>query len=114
MAKTNTSNTKERETIKISSIAIPEKNVRDVKGTIFFTMTINGVTIYNCKVVSGKNGKFISFPQTKGKDDKYWSIVYVSLSDSDSNKIISKVETILKENTKTATPADDGEELPFM
>ena len=107
---------KERETIKITSISLPEDKVREVKGkkgtTIFFTMKINGVTIYNCKIMHGKNGDFISFPQTQGKDGNYYSIVWVPLSDSDSEKIIAKVKSFVK----SATPDDDNdvsEELPF-
>ena len=107
---------KERETIKITSISLPEDTVREVKGTkgttIFFTMKINGVTIYNCKIMHGKNGDFISFPQTQGKDGNYYSIVWVPLSDSDSEKIIAKVKSFVK----SATPDDDNdvsEELPF-
>lgn len=114
MAK-NTTNNKERETIKLTSVSIPEKNVRKISnGTIFFTLGINGVTIYNCKIVDGKNGKFISFPQTKGKDDKYYSIVYVALADSDQKKIVDKVEKIAGEKEKTPVPTDDGDELPFV
>ena len=61
-------------------------------GTVFFNLTINEVTIYGCRVVEGKNGDFISFPQKKGNDGKYWNIAYVKLTDDEAKAIIAEVE----------------------
>ena len=61
-------------------------------GTVFFNLTINEVTIYGCRVVEGKNGDFISFPQKKGNDGKYWNIAYVKLTDDEFKAIIAEVE----------------------
>lgn len=61
-------------------------------GTVFFNLTINAVTIYGCRVVEGKNGDFISFPQKKGNDGKYWNIAYVKLTDEETKAIIAEVE----------------------
>lgn len=42
-------------------------------GTVAFDMVVNGVTIYGCRYID-KNGKqFVSFPQYKDKDGKYWN-----------------------------------------
>lgn len=61
-------------------------------GTVFFNLTINDVTIYGCRVVEGKNGDFISFPQKKGNGDKYYNIAYIKLTDDESKAIIAEVE----------------------
>lgn len=66
-----------------------------VKDLVFFDVEINGVTIYGCKVVEGKNGDFISFPSHKGKDDKYYNHAYIKLSDEQTKEIISQVENML-------------------
>lgn len=66
-----------------------------VEDLVFFDVEINGVTIYGCKVVEGKNGDFISFPSHKGKDGKYYNHVYIKLSDEQSKDIIEQVEKML-------------------
>lgn len=63
--------------------------------TVYFDVVINGVTIYGCKVIEGKNGDFISFPSHKGKDDKYYNYAYVKLSDEDTSEIVKQVEEML-------------------
>lgn len=89
--KKSTDKKQERETIEVRSVEV--SRVREVKGgTVFFTLTLNGVTIYDCRVVEGKNGDFIAFPSEKGSDGKYYSKVWASLSDEDSAAIIAEVE----------------------
>lgn len=84
----------EREYIELRSAEV--KNVRVVESRngdlVFFTAVINGVVIYNCRVATGKNGDFISFPQYKGSDGKWYNNVYVSLTEEDSNKILELVQ----------------------
>ena len=84
----------ERETIELRSAEV--KNVRVVGAKngdlVFFTAVINGVVIYNCRVATGKNGDFISYPQYKGSDGKWYNNVYVSLAEEDSNKILELVQ----------------------
>lgn len=84
----------ERETIELRSAEV--KNVRVVEAKngdlVFFTAVINGVVIYNCRVATGKNGDFISYPQYKGSDGKWYNNVYVSLAEEDSNKILELVQ----------------------
>lgn len=66
-----------------------------VGDAVFFDVTINGVTIYGCKVIEGKNGDFISFPSHKGKDGKYYNHAWVKLSDEDTANIVKQVEDAL-------------------
>ena len=89
MKKTNTQ-TEEVNEIDVLSFEI--SRVQQYKDTVFFDITINGIKIYGCTVVDGKKGDFISFPSKKGKDDKWYSIVYARLSSSDQKKILSEIE----------------------
>ena len=66
-------------------------------GGVVFDMTINGVSIYNCRVVEGKNGDFISFPARKGSDGNYYSHAYIKLTEDDTKKIVGLVEKALEE-----------------
>lgn len=59
---------------------------------VFFTLTLNGVSINNCRVVEGKDGDFIGFPSRKGNDGKYYKHVYAKISPEDSKAILDKVE----------------------
>lgn len=79
------------------NVEVNAKVVRanQVKDLVFFDVEINGVTIYGCKVVEGKNGDFISFPSHKGKDDKYYNHAYIKLTDEQTKEIISQVENML-------------------
>ena len=54
---------------------------------ITFTLIINGVSIYGCRIVEGKNGDFVSFPSRKGNDGKYYSHAFIKLSTSDVDTI---------------------------
>ena len=51
--------------------------------------------VKNVRVVEGKNGDFISFPQYKGSDGNYYNNVYVALSDEDSAKILGAIQTAI-------------------
>lgn len=86
---TNTTN----DPIDISSVSV--ERVRDTSRGIFFTLVLNGIYIHSCKVVEGKNGDFISFPQYKGSNGKWYSYVWVQLDEADSNHILSLVEAEL-------------------
>ena len=65
---------------------------------VLFTLAVNGVTIYNCRVATGKNGDFISFPQYKGSNGNYYNNVYVAISDEDSKKILAEVQEAIDED----------------
>lgn len=80
-----------------SNVTIDAKVTRanQVNDAVFFDMEVNGVTIYRCKVIEGKNGDFISFPSHKGKDGKYYNHAWVKLSDEDTAAIVKQVEEML-------------------
>ena len=61
-------------------------------GKIVFDMIVNDVTIYGCRLLEGKNGIFVSFPSRKGKDNKYYKIAYVGLSEADVSNIVAQIE----------------------
>lgn len=98
-AKKNGKVTEAKECIEITSCAVKDVRVIESKKGDFipFTLILNGVTIYNCHVASGKNGDFISFPQTKGKEDKYYNVAYAPLSDDDTKMILDEVQAQLDE-----------------
>ena len=65
---------------------------------VLFDLTIDDFTIYGCRVVEGKNGDFISLPSRKGKDGKYWGIVYKRFTDEETNEILDMVSAALADN----------------
>lgn len=68
----------------------------EVKNAVMFDMTVNGVKIYGCSVVKGKNNSmFVSFPSHKGKDGKYYNYAWFSLNDDLQADIIKKVQAKL-------------------
>ena len=80
--------------IKVASFDVA--NVRVIGGkngdVVFFTLTFNEETIYNCRVSTGRNGDFISWPQVKGTNDKYYNQVYARLSNEDQEAILNAVQ----------------------
>lgn len=87
----------ERDYINLTSFEV--KNVRVVEGKkgdiVFLTLILNGVTLYNCRVATGKAGDFISFPQYKGTDGNYYNSAYAALSDEASKTILEKIQEII-------------------
>ena len=63
-------------------------------GSVAFDMEVNGVSIYNSILREGKNGQFVSFPSRKGKDGKYYSHVFVKLSEEDTKSIVEQLEAL--------------------
>ena len=47
------------------------------------------IGINGCRVVSGKNGDFISYPAWKDKSNSYHNYCYITLTDEETAKIIS-------------------------
>lgn len=80
----------------VQSVEVTRAKAFD-NGGVVFDVTINGVSIYNCRVVEGKNGDFISFPARKGSDGNYYSHAYIKLTEDDTKKIIGLVEKALEE-----------------
>lgn len=71
---------------------------------IAFTLNLPGLSIYNMKVIDGKNGAFVSPPQTKNnKSDKWVDTVGLWL-DSDDEDAIS--QTVINHATQAGDPVD--------
>lgn len=83
--------TKERNTIKLTDFAVKRVKMWD-NGGISADLNLNGIDIYGVRVVEGKNGDFLSFPQRKGSDGKYYHIAYASVSSDDQNAILKEIE----------------------
>lgn len=90
-----TNKTPERTTTPITSFEI--KRVHAANKVVFFDAIINNITIYGCKVIEGKNGDFIAFPSNLGQDGKYYSVVYINLSEEDSKAMLKAVQSKLDE-----------------
>lgn len=61
-------------------------------GDVVADVTLNGVTVYGIRVVEGKNGDFLSLPQRKGSDGKYYHIAYYPFTAEDQTKILCEIE----------------------
>lgn len=86
---------KEIETLVIDEFKILRAHEFD-NGNTAFDIEINGIKIYGCTIMQGKNGRFISFPQRKGSDGKYYNVVWFGLSEKDSDSIIDAVDAETK------------------
>ena len=94
--RTNNASNKERTYTKVESFSV--KNSREWEGgAVTTTLTLNGVTIYNVRIMQthDNNHEFLAFPSRKGNDGKYYPHVYVSLSDEDAEKIIEAIDNDL-------------------
>ena len=60
---------------------------------VIFTLKCKGFSFYSLRLMERKNDKklFISVPQSKGKDGKYYDNYGLYLSDADKDEIINKV-----------------------
>lgn len=88
---------KEIPVLQVASFKVTRARVLD-SGSVSFDMELNGISIYGCFVGESKeNGDFISFPQRKGSNGKYYSIAWAKLSDDDSKSILQEVERIINE-----------------
>lgn len=85
-----------QEYLKISSFSVIRARVLD-SGSVVVDLTINGINIYGCFVVETEKGDFISLPQRKGSDGKYYSIVWARFSKQDTEDIIAEIEKKLNE-----------------
>lgn len=71
-------------------------SVKEFEDSIVFALDVEiaedrVLTIYNCRIVAGDRGNFISFPARKGKDGKYYGYVFLKLSDKEQEEIIEAV-----------------------
>lgn len=91
----NTNVTTEKVNGTVESVEVD--HVRKFEDVIFFTMTLNGVRVRDCRVVTANERTFISLPSRKGKDDKWFPVVTFRFSDEDQAKIIEMVKAKLAE-----------------
>ena len=70
---------------------------KEYKGTTFLDLEVNGVKIYGCRYIEGKNGDFISFPSYKAKDGKYYNYAYVELDEAMINLIDEQLDKLLSD-----------------
>ena len=72
------------------------ENARVIEGkkgdVVFFTLKLHGLYIYNCRVATGKDGDFISWPQTKGNDGKWYNVCWGRFIKEEEEKILAEVE----------------------
>lgn len=96
-------NTEEKQTKSKASYTAKVTRAYDVskegKTRILFDMDVNGVSISGCTYREGeKNGKewqMVTFPQTKGKDGKYYNIVWMPMSKEFTQTIALQIEQLL-------------------
>lgn len=73
-------------------------NVRVLDFGTFFTLRLEGLTLYNLRVVpAGKDyDRFIACPEEKGRDGKYYKLFNIFLDDDDTESIIAAVDKASK------------------
>lgn len=72
-------------------------------GAITFSAMVNGIWIYNLRIVETKDDWFISFPARKGSDGKYWKHVYFPI-DEDIKKLVEAAVNKALENNAAIAP----------
>lgn len=86
-----------------SGIIFKVEHVRDWgrNGGISFSLRIEGgpvlVEIYGCRIINGREGEFVAFPQRKGQDGRYYKHAYVQLTDDQTDEIVSAVYDALED-----------------
>lgn len=68
---------------------------KDGKTTVFFDMTVNGVSIYGCRFVTGAKGDFIAFPSQKADNGNYYNIAWCSISEAETKDIEAQIKRLL-------------------
>lgn len=77
-------------------------NCRKLEWGTFFTLKMEGLQLYNLRVVpAGENyPAFIAMPEDKGKDGDYYKRFSLYLSDEDTEEVLDAVKTELKDNAR--------------
>lgn len=91
-------------TIDLKSVNAEVTNVRQISDSIIvFTLRCKGFSFYSMRVVERKSDgePFITVPQDKGKDGKYYNRYAVYLSDADQKALIDQVFAIVNENEES-------------
>lgn len=92
MSRRNKENEEGKKTV-VSDLKV--LRAKEYKGTTFLDLEVNGVKIYGCRYVEGKNGDFISFPSYKAKDGKYYNHAYVDLDEAMVKLIDEELDKLL-------------------
>lgn len=69
-----------------------------------FDIRLNGLTVYGCRLVDGKNGTFVSFPSRQGTDGKWYSHVFAVLDDKTVEDICAQVAGLLDDGSEFVNP----------
>lgn len=98
----NTNNTQREE--KPTLIVTGHKCLKartDSHGIVRADVEINGITIYGMAIMANRTTgeAFLSWPSQKGRDDKYYSVCYGRLSDTDQEAIIGEIYAWLDSQT---------------
>lgn len=74
-------------------------NVRKLEWGTFFTLVLPGLQLFNLRVVPEGKGydAFISVPEDKGNDGKWYKRYLLYLSEDDEAAVIAAVDDILDE-----------------
>lgn len=73
-------------------------NVRVLDFGTFFTLKVEGLALYNLRLVPAgkKYDAFIACPDEKGKDGKYYKLFAIYLTEEDTAAVIGEVERLTK------------------
>lgn len=94
MSRRNKENAEAEEKIAITDLKV--LRAKEYKNSCFIDLRINGVKIYGCRYVEGKNGDFISFPSYKGSDGKYYNYAWVDLDEASVSLIDEAIDKLLE------------------
>ena len=100
----NSDSSGSRTTIDLKSVNAEVTNVRQISDScIVFTLRCKGFSFYSMRVVERKSDgePFITVPQDKGKDGKYYDRYAVYLSDADQKAVIDQVFAIVNGNEES-------------
>jgi len=69
------------------------------------------LVVKGCRIVSGKDGEFVSGPSTKGNNDKYWNHTY--MSKDFSAVVLEKAKECQPPKSAPAKTARQAAQEPF-
>lgn len=93
MSRRNKENAEEK---KVPITELKVLRAKEYKNSCFIDLSINGVKVYGCRYVEGKNGDFVSFPSYQGKDGKYYNYAWAELSADDVKNIDEQIDKLLE------------------
>lgn len=69
------------------------------------------IVVKGCRVVSGSNGEFVSWPATKKDDGKYWNHVYAS--DAFAGAVLEKAKASMPSSQPARRVPHDDDGPPY-